>query len=414
MPTTTDRDRSAAARGGLSRRGLLTAGASGLVGASAVGVPMALASSGTDTAAGPDDALGRATVPFHGVHQAGIATPAQAFATFIAFDLAPDVDRDALGRWMRLWTGNAERLTQGRPALADTDPELARAPSQLTITVGVGPGFLAAAGREDEAPPWLRPLPEFTIDRLESAWSDGDLVVQICADDPVAISHASRMLTKDARAFAGVRWVQAGFRHASGVTPPGATPRNLMGQLDGTTNAEPGTEEFDHQVWIDDGPDWLRGGSSLVLRRIRIEMDTWDMVGRQGKEETIGRRLDDGAPLGGEAEHDEPDFDAVNEIGLTVIPDWSHIRRARPDDPRQRVFRRSYNYDDGPAADGESGAGMLFVSYQADIDAQFIPIQRRLDELDLLNEWTTPIGSAVFAILPGCRPGGWLGEALLD
>ena len=50
---------------------------------------------------------------------------------------------------------------------------------------------------------------------------------------------------------------------------------------------------------------------------------------------------------------------------------------------------------------------------QADIDAQFTPIQRRLDELDLLNEWTTPIGSAVFAVPPGCSPGGYIGETLL-
>lgn len=50
------------------------------------------------------------------------------------------------------------------------------------------------------------------------------------------------------------------------------------------------------------------------------------------------------------------------------------------------------------------GSGLLFASYQADVDRQFLPIQRRLDESDMLNEWTTPIGSAVYAIPPGvCR-----------
>ena len=43
----------------------------------------------------------------------------------------------------------------------------------------------------------------------------------------------------------------------------------------------------------------------------------------------------------------------------------------------------------------------------------FTPIQRRLDDLDLLNEWTTPIGSAVFAVPPGCDHGGYIGETLL-
>ncbi|MDN5659423.1 MAG: Dyp-type peroxidase, partial [Brevibacterium aurantiacum] len=52
--------------------------------------------------------------------------------------------------------------------------------------------------------------------------------------------------------------------------------------------------------------------------------------------------------------------------------------------------------------------------YQADATAQFVPIQQRLDELDLLNEWTTPIGSAVFAIPPGCDENGFIGDTLFD
>jgi dye decolorizing peroxidase len=31
----------------------------------------------------------------------------------------------------------------------------------------------------------------------------------------------------------------------------------------------------------------------------------------------------------------------------------------------------------------------------------------------LLNEWITPIGSAVSAILPGCAAGGWIGEQVI-
>ncbi len=60
-----------------------------------------------------------------------------------------------------------------------------------------------------------------------------------------------------------------------------------------------------------------------------------------------------------------------------------------------------------------SESGLIFVSFQADIDRQFTPMQQRLADLDLLNEWTTPIGSAVFAIPPGCREGGFIGETLL-
>jgi len=76
--------------------------------------------------------------------------------------------------------------------------------------------------------------------------------------------------------------------------------------------------------------------------------------------------------------------------------------------------RRGYNYDEGPTGESVSDAGLIFISYQADVDRQFVPLQRRLDELDLLNQWITPIGSAVFAIPPGCQPGGYIGETLLD
>ncbi|MGK3885395.1 Dyp-type peroxidase, partial [Enterococcus faecium] len=93
-------------------------------------------------------------------------------------------------------------------------------------------GFVARAGAA--APDWLRPLPAFTIDRLRPEYGDGDLLLQIAADDPVTVAHATRMLLKDARAFAAPRWVQQGFRRAHGTTRPGTTMRNLFGQVDGT------------------------------------------------------------------------------------------------------------------------------------------------------------------------------------
>jgi len=76
------------------------------------------------------------------------------------------------------------------------------------------------------------------------------------------------------------------------------------------------------------------------------------------------------------------------------------------------ILRRPYNYDD-PAEPGHiSNAGLLFTAYQADPVKQYLPIQRRLAEQDSLNTWTTPIGSAVFAIPPGAQEGGFVGEGL--
>ena len=79
----------------------------------------------------------------------------------------------------------------------------------------------------------------------------------------------------------------------------------------------------------------------------------------------------------------------------------------------QKILRRPYNYDDTPAAGSSAEAGLLFVAYQRDPLAQFVPMQERLAAKDLLNFWTTPIGSAVFAILPGPAEGETLGQALL-
>lgn len=390
----------------ITRRGLFAAGAATAVGTAAGTVAGTMA--GTAAGASPSGAAtevpsGTATEPFHGVHQAGIATSPQAHAVFVAFDLKRGTGREPIVRLMRLLTDDARRLTLGRGALADTEPELAASPARLTVTFGFGPGLFEAAGVDSP----VRQLPEFETDKLEDRWSGGDLLVQICADDPLTVAHALRMVVKDARAFARVRWTQRGFRRGAHVQPAGATQRNLMGQLDGTVNPA----DLDRAVWLGQGP--LRGGTTLVLRRIRMDLETWDELDRTGREFTIGRRLADGAPLTGRAEHDEPDFGRLNRLGFPVISEYAHIRRARVDDPGARMLRRPYNYDDGLAEDGTPDSGLLFAAYQADVDKQFVPVQRRLAEGDLLNEWITAIGSAVFAIPPGCAPDGWIGETLL-
>lgn len=406
-----------------SRRHLL-AGGLGLAGGAAAGAGTAGLLAGrwgtsTDAGTGTDGrsgtAVGSAVEPFHGPHQAGIGTAPQAHATFVALDLRRGAGRAAIARMMRLLSDDASRLSRGRPALADTDPELATVPARLTVTFGFGPGLFTAAGLEALRPPSVRPLPPFGTDRLEDRCSGGDLLLQVAADDPVSVSHALRMLTKDARAFATVRWLQRGFRRARGSEPSGTTMRNLLGQLDGTVNPRPGTADFDRAVWAAGEPAWFAGGSVLVLRRVRLDLEAWDAFDRAGKELVMGRRLDTGAPLTGRVEQDVADLDAVDAMGFPVIADTAHIRLARARTPVERMLRRGYNYDEGPAADGTADAGLLFAAYQADADTAFVPIQRRLAADDALNPWVRHIGSAVFALPPGCpEPGGWIGQGLLD
>lgn len=402
-------------RGGPTRRQLLFGGAVAGIGAvAAIGADTVnRGSRGGSSSSEAGQALnGEVTVPFYGTHQAGVETPPQAHATLIALDLRPEVDRDALRRLMQVLSDDAARLSQGVAALADSEPELAHVPARLTVTFGFGPELVRRGAAEQSAlPTWLRPLPAFGVDRLEEAWNDGDLLIQVAADDAFTVAHAQRMLLKDARSFTTVRWTQTGFRRAHGSEKSGTTMRNLFGQVDGTVNPAPTTEDFESLVWITDG--WLAGGTSMVVRRISMDLDTWDRLDRSGREQSTGRFLSNGAPLTGTEEHDEPDFEATTAIGFPVIAEFSHIRRARSEDTSQRIFRRGYNYDEAPTGDQVSSSGLLFVSFQADVDAQFVPLQQRLDDLDLLNEWTTPIGSAVFAIPPGCTEGGYVGETLL-
>lgn len=417
------------------RRRLLRTGAAAVGGA---GVGWSTSAVVANTAhAGELDAVGAAgrgvvrvgvsagaeTVALAGRHQPGIDTPTQAHASLLGWDLLPGSDTTHLVRLMRLLTDDARRLGSGRPALADTEPELAAHPSRLTVTFGFGPRVLrelapGVGGGEATAPIGRRPLedlPRFARDELEEPWGQTDVIAQVACDDPLTLAHARRVLTKDARPLARLRWIQSGFRNARG-TAPGSTMRNLMGQVDGTANPDPALPDFDPLVWIDDGP--LAGGTCLVLRRIRMHLDTWDKVDRLGREATIGRRLDTGAPLTGTGEFDPVDLQATDTFGLPVIDPASHVARARSTDPAERFLRRGFNYTDADPTrpDGED-SGLLFVAFAADPQRQFVPVQRRLHELDRLNTWVTTIGSAVYAVPPAAREddaGDYVGSALLE
>lgn len=389
----------------VNRRHLLAGGAAALAAGAVV------TASGVANSAVADHGFGADAEPFYGPHQAGIATTPQAHGVFLAFDVKATgtrSERDTVAAILRLWTADAARLTAGLPAVADTEPELATRPARLTVTVGIGPDVLrrleVAAPRSD--------LPAFGPDRIEQRWSDGDLLLQICGDDPVAIAHATRVFTKNVRSMTVQRWRQTGFRNARGADRADTSMRNLMGQVDGTVNLTPG--DFDDLVWLgDEVHPALVGGTLMVLRRIEMQLDTWDELDRESKELTIGRRLDTGAPLTGHRETDEPDFTLARNA-IPVIPGNSHIALARHRHEGERFLRRPYNYDDPPEPGQTSNTGLLFATYQRDIEMQFLPVQRRLAESDALNQWTTAVGSAVFVILPGVRsPQAHLGQELL-
>ncbi|AZA13715.1 Dyp-type peroxidase [Corynebacterium choanae] len=361
-------------------------------------------------------------VVFDDEHQAGIRTAEQAHCSLIGFNFRAGVDADDVRRLLTLWTEDARRLTAGTAPLGDLEPEMAKAPAHLTITCGFGPGLFEVIGKPAQRPAWLEPLPAFERDELDDKWGQTDLVLQLCCDDQLTLAHAQRHMIRSAMSYVSPSWIQLGFLPQRGAREGGA-PRNLFGLKDGTVNPNK-DKEYNDIVWIDEGPDWLHGGTCLVLRRIAFKMFEWEKLDRASREQVFGRKLDSGAPLTGKKETDTPDYEARDSYGLPVIDPTSHMARATnpADKPNQKLRRRAYSYDLPPEPDSEDGAnsGLLFICFQQDPREQFIPIQQRLDTIDRLNQWVTHIGSAVYACPPGTDAQGakgrdtYWGQSLLE
>lgn len=407
----------------LTRRRLL---ASAGIGAAGIGLGAGGYLLGQESAEADD---GTGTVPFFGEHQAGIATPAQDRLHFAAFDLV-DEDRDALRELLREWSRAAAEMSAGEMIGDANDVELAPPddtgetvgllPSRLTVTIGLGPSLFAkrGLGLAGQQPAALKPLPPLPGDQLRALESGGDLCVQACSDDPQVAFHAVRNLARIGRGTVVMRWSQLGFGRTATTSRGQDTPRNLMGMKDGTANIRAeDTEAMRRFVWLGDGdgPAWMRGGSYMVTRRIRMLLEVWDRASLEDQERTIGRHKYSGAPLGGEEELEPLPLDA--EVGGEPrIPLDAHVRLASASaNDGVRILRRGYSFTDGVDERlGELEAGLFFICFQRDPERQFVAIQRRLGGGDALNEYIKHVGSAVFAIPPGARPGGYVGETLLS
>ncbi|BFV58171.1 iron uptake transporter deferrochelatase/peroxidase subunit [Kitasatospora sp. CMC57] len=396
----------------LSRRALLGSAGAGL----AVGVAggalgrQALAA----TAPSDGDALGRAAIPFHGPRQAGILQPAQARVQLAAFDLTEGAGRDGLRKLLQQWSATAARLARGEDApSAENQIALDAGPCSLTVTFGFGASLFDKAGLTDRRPAALAPLPEFPGDAIDRARSDGDLWVQIGADDALVVFHALRVLQRQAAGTATLRWQMAGFGRTPGATPHPMTGRNLMGQVDGTNNPKPDQDGFDQKIFTAGGDGWPVGGTYAVVRRIRMLLDNWESLPTDRQERVIGRRKSDGAPLSGGTETTAVDLAARDADGaLAVAPD-AHVRVAAPaSNGGATMLRRGFSYADGTLADGSPDAGLLFVAFQADPSKGFVPVQRKLARGDGLSRFLRHEASGLYAVPPGAAEGGYVGEFL--
>ncbi|MFF8614645.1 iron uptake transporter deferrochelatase/peroxidase subunit [Streptomyces sp. NPDC015350] len=414
--------------GAISRRRLLgSAGAAG-----ATGLVLGAAGGATGYAATrPDEptaltSVGSTEVMFHGKHQPGITTPLQARGHLVAFDLVPGAGRKEAIALMRRWSDTARRLMTGEPAggaaegaTHDTGIALDAGPSSLTVTFGFGRTFFGRTDLTDRRPPGLDPLPPFSSDRIDAKRSEGDLWVQIGADDALVAFHALRAVQKDAAPAARVRWQMNGFNRAPGATARPMTARNLMGQIDGTGNPKPTESDFDRRVFVPGGTDakydWLAGGSYAVVRRIRMLLDDWEKLPVQRQEQVIGRRKKDGAPLSGGTETTPMNLDKAGPDGKLLIPDNAHARISSPEkNSGAAMLRRPFSYHDGISSDGVPDAGLLFICWQADPLRGFVPVQRKLDRGDALSPFIRHEASGLFAVPGGATDGEYVGQRLLE
>ncbi len=413
---------------GLSRRSFLQRGA--------LGAPAAVAALSLDAQAAQSATTGHPgpspyarVVPCYGRHQAGVTTAQQSSLVMAAFDLTVG-DRRSLVSLLRTWQDAIAALTEGRPlpgygsggpasatllkAPVDTGESDGQGPEALTMTIGFGASlFDRRFGLAGHRPSALVDLPAFRHDALEAQYCGGDLTVQVCANTRTVAEHAVRCLVRLAGRSAVPRWTQIGFveRPTRGGS---STPRNMMGFRDGTANLDASDPALMNcNVWVQpgDGPAWMTHGSYQVFRRIEIDVRKWDESSLDEQQKSIGRYKASGAPFGGRHE-----FDPVHVAAMA--PD-AHVRLSNPRSgaasARERILRRGFSFYEGYGHHSSAPTGGLqFICFQRDPRTQFVTIQRRLDEKDHLHEYLTHTGSAVSAIPPGARAGGYVGQTLLE
>ncbi len=396
----------------------------GAIGAGIAGVAVGAAAGSGITAAyaGSDDATALpGSVPFHGARQAGITTPQQPHATTLSLDLQV-ANKTGLTDLFHTITERVRFLTAGGTppdagiATPPTDsgllgPEVPA--DRLTVTLGVGASlFDGRFGLASRKPAGLTPMPTFGDDHLVPSQCHGDISLQVCADNRDTVAHALREIARATRGAMQVRWRVDGF--TSKPRPAGAQ-RNLLGFKDGTSNLQTvDTAARDRLIWLDGSTPLWTGASFQVIRTIRMLVEFWDRISISEQENLIGRRRDTGAPMDGNHETDTPSF-AADPLGAAT-PLTSHIRLANPRTPESdasRILRRPYNYDRGMDSNGNLDMGLLFISYQANLQKQFEAVQKRLAGEPLVD-YIQPTGGGYFIALPGVRDeADTFGSALL-
>ncbi|WP_225821680.1 Dyp-type peroxidase [Streptomyces naphthomycinicus] len=323
-------------------------------------------------------------VPVTGRHQAGITIPQPAQRNLLAVvaDLGATVPAGPL---------LADLGQAIRALVAGTDPRLlGLPPGDLTVTVGVGPRLVRAAGA---SLPGATDLPRFSRERIAPRARGGDLLLQICAGDALIPPVVAAALLDQAGDRVSERWRQSARRGTNVPLGNGLTaPRNPLGFIDGIVGPHTAAEQR-RDLWLS-GPSAVAGGTLAVLRRMELDLSRFAALSVAEQEAVFGRRRASGVPLSGGTVASGPDLGAKTPDGRYLVPVDAHARRANPTVVGAGLMlRRSYSTD-------EPAPGLLFISFQNDLRT-FTATLTHMDTSDALLRFTTTTASATFLILPG-------------
>lgn len=380
-----------------SRRGFLAAGVGG--GALAIGGVVAGGAVLGVTACSSDSpataATIAATVAAQGARQAGVTSPAPPQPNLLL--AVYDVNTSDVGQLLADLGRAVLALTGANP-----DPRLAGiAPGDLTITIGIGPRLVVGV---DPTLPGATELPTFEREAIADATRGGDLVVQVCASDPLLLPLALGAVANTAGTRVTEQWRQRAARGPYVDVSAGLkAPRNVIGFVDGIVGPNTPADQ-DADIWIN-APSKVVNSTIMVLRRMTIDLGAFTAQPLAAQEAAIGRRRPSGAPISGGTIATSPDLGAKTATGGYVIAADAHLRRANAlSIGVDQMLRRSYSIDD-------PSAGLIFISFQHELRT-FTATLTHMQEMDALFAFTTSTASGTFLVLPGFTADRPLGSTL--
>lgn len=277
--------------------------------------------------------------------QSGILLPVPAQCRFMTFSLKPGADP-----------------TEALRALKDHG-------SDDGMVVGIGKSVVSALGKEVAG---LRSFPSLVGPGVDIPATPAGLWVWLRGDDLGKLVHSGNALKSLLSSAFRAEDVVDGFKFDE--TPEGMG-RDLTGYEDGTENPED-DEAVDAAIVQGAGPG-LDGSSFVAAQKWVHELDTFNRMGAEERDHTIGRRISD------------------NEE-IDDAPESAHVKRTAQEDfePEAFVVRRSMPWV------GPDSEGLEFVAFGATLDSYEAQLTRMsgLEDgtVDALFRFSRPVTGAYF------------------